>query len=129
MSSGMVGRGTGRSLGKRGLRTADQRREAEARRAAEVEANRPRADLVIEHSSKAKWLLINKDTGTAANARLSNDVPALIGDWPDALELPPGEAHDFMMAGTMGARIPSVIRVVWEEQADPVPLLVPPRVG
>lgn len=108
---------------------ADQRREAEARRAAEAEANRPRADLVIEHSHKAKWLLINRGTGTAANVRLSNDVPALIGVWPDPLELPPGEAHDFMMAGAMGAPIPSVIRVVWEGQADPVPLLVPPRVG
>ncbi|MER7816952.1 hypothetical protein [Streptomyces sp. NPDC096153] len=108
---------------------ADQRREAAERRAAEAETNRPRAVLKIEHANKAKWHLMNHGTAAAENIVCVDEVDALIGDWPTGLSLPPGEIHDFMMAGSMQASIPSVLRVKWDGQDEPVPLRVPPRVG
>lgn len=108
---------------------ADQRREAAERRAAEEEANRPRALLRIEHANKAKWQLVNHGTGPAQNVECVDDVEAMHRNWPSGLSLLPGEVYDFMMAGSMQAPIPSVIRVRWEGQNDPVPLRVPPRIG
>lgn len=108
---------------------ADQRREAAERRAAEEEASRPRAELRIRHQTKAKWILVNEGTGPANNIVLVDEVPALVGTWSEGASLPPRDALEFMMAGAMGAPLPSVIRVKWDGQEEPVPLLVPPRIG
>ncbi|GGP35108.1 hypothetical protein ACWDY7_01440 [Streptomyces calvus] len=107
----------------------DQRREAAERRAAEAEANRPRAALCIEHANKAMWHLANYGTGPAENIVCVDEVEAMIDDWPAGLSLAPGEVHDFMMVGSMQASIPPVLRVKWDGQDEPVPLRVPPRIG
>ncbi|WP_237295670.1 hypothetical protein [Streptomyces violaceoruber] len=107
---------------------ADQRREAAERRAEEEEANRPRAVLTIEHSRKAVWQLINSGTAAAENVRCEERPEAMVRGWPDGLSIPAGEVHEFMMAGSMQASIPPVLRVTWDGQEEPVPLRVPPRV-
>ncbi|MEU4034458.1 hypothetical protein [Streptomyces collinus] len=108
---------------------ADQRHEAAERRAAEAEANRPRAALKIEHANKAKWHLVNYGAAAAENIICVDEVEAVIGKWPTGLSLHPGEIHDFMMVGSMQASIPAVLRVKWDGQGEPVPLRVPPCVG
>ena len=50
-------------------------------------------------------------------------------EWPSGLTVEAGNVYRFMMAGSMGAPIPSVIRVVWDGQDDPVRLRVSPRFG
>ncbi|MFI1361274.1 hypothetical protein ACH4TV_48135 [Streptomyces sp. NPDC020898] len=107
---------------------ADQRREAAERRAAEEEANRPRAALRIEHRNKAVWELVNSGTADAVNVRCVDGADAM-DEWPSGLTVEAGNVYRFMMAGSMEAPIPSVIRVVWDGQDDPVRLRVPPRFG
>ncbi|MFJ6862453.1 hypothetical protein [Streptomyces werraensis] len=106
-----------------------QRQMDAERRAAEDEANRPRAMLSCEHAHKAKWQLINHGTAIATNVRVTEAVGAMHRPWPENLTLAPGEVYDFLMAGSMQEPLPSVIRVVWDGQEDPVPLRVPPRIG
>lgn len=108
---------------------AHQRTVDAAQRAAEEEANRPRVVLAFEHANKAKWQLVNYGTAIATNVRITEAVAAMHGAWPENLTLAPGEVRDFLMAGSMEARIPSLIRVVWDGQEEPVPLRVPPRIG
>ncbi|MFC8270358.1 hypothetical protein ACFUIZ_32255 [Streptomyces cinereoruber] len=104
----------------------DQRREAAERRQAEEEANRPRAKLHIEHRDKAVWELINHGTAAAENVRCL-DAPGARDEWPADLSLAAGDVYAFMMAGSMQERVPSVLRVVWDGQDEPVLLRVPPR--
>ncbi|MFF8360303.1 hypothetical protein ACF063_43370 [Streptomyces chartreusis] len=99
------------------------------RRAAEEEANRPRVVLGFEHANKARWQLVNNGTATAMNVRITETFGAMHGTWPEGLSLAPGEVYDFMMSGSMQEAVPSVIRVVWDGQEEPVPLRVPPRAG
>lgn len=108
---------------------AYQRRMDADRRAAEEEANRPRVVLSFEHANKARWQLINHGTATAAHVRITEVVGAMHRPWPESLTLAPGEVYDFLMAGSMQESVPSVIRVIWDGQEDPVPLRVPPRVS
>ncbi|WP_406384531.1 hypothetical protein [Streptomyces sp. NBC_01618] len=109
------------------LTLADQQRAAEVQRVAE--ANRPRPVLSIEHSRKAVWQLINSGTAAAEHIRCDELPEAVVRGWEDDLSLPPGEVHEFMMAGSMGSPIPAVLRLVWDGQDEPVPLRVPPRIG
>ncbi|MGW0121843.1 hypothetical protein [Streptomyces sp. NPDC003327] len=107
---------------------ADQRREAAQRRRQEDEANRPRAEFRIEHRDKAVWELINHGTAAAENVRCL-DAPGARDEWPPGLSTAAGDVYPFMMAGSMQEPIPSVLRVVWEGQDEPVLLRVPPRIG
>lgn len=106
---------------------ADQRREAADRRRQEEEANRPRAEFRIEHRSKAVWELVNYGTARAENVRCLDALGAR-DEWP-ALSVAAGDVYRFMMVGSMGAPVPSVLRVVGDGQDEPVPLRVPPRIG
>ncbi|MFJ5521101.1 hypothetical protein ACIQB4_29195 [Streptomyces griseoluteus] len=108
---------------------AHQRQMDAERRAAEDEANRPRVMLSCEHAHKAKWQLINHGMATATKVRITEAVGAMHRPWPENLTLAPGEVYDFLMVGSMQEPLPSVIRVAWDGQEDPVPLRVPPRIG
>jgi hypothetical protein len=108
---------------------ADQRREAAERRAAEEEANRPRAELRIRHLKGAKWILVNEGTGPANNIVCVDGKPYITRDWPEGASIPAKDAHEFTMAGASGAPIPSVLRMKWDGQEEPMPVLVPPRIG
>ncbi|MFF5448758.1 hypothetical protein [Streptomyces sp. NPDC012888] len=107
---------------------ADRRNEVAERRAAEEEARRPRARLRIEHRTKAVWELVNHGDADAGNVRCL-DASGAREEWPEGLTIPAGHAHQFMMVGCMSAPVPSVLRVVWDGQEEPVPLRVPPRSG
>lgn len=106
---------------------ADQRREAAERRAAEEEANRPRAELRIGHLKGGKWILVNDGTGPANNIVCVDGKPYMARNWPEGASIPAKDAHEFVMAGAAGAPIPSVLRLKWDGQEEPVSLLVPPR--
>ncbi len=107
---------------------ADQRREAAERRRQEEEDNRPRAQFRIEHRNKAVWELINYGTAPAENIRCL-DAPGARDEWPPSLSVAAGDVYSFMMVGSMQEAVPSVLRIVWEGQDEPVLLRVPPRVG
>ncbi|MDX3855743.1 hypothetical protein [Streptomyces sp. AK02-01A] len=107
---------------------ADQRREVAERRRQEEEASRPRAKFRIEHRSRAVWELINYGTARAENV-CCLDAPGARDEWPTSLSVAAGDVYPFMMVGSMAEPIPSVLRVVWEGQDEPVPLRVPPRLG
>lgn len=108
---------------------ADQRREATERRAAEEEANRARAKLRIAHLKGATWILVNEGTGPANNIVCVDEKPYIARNWPEGVSISANDAHEFMMAGAAGAPTPSVLRLKWDGQEEPVPLLVPPRIG
>ncbi|MDQ0848050.1 hypothetical protein [Streptomyces sp. V1I6] len=104
---------------------ADQRREAAERRAAEEEANRPRADLRVRHLAKSKWVLVNQGSGSADNIICMDGDPYIARNWPNGASIPAGGAHEFVMVGAAGKPIPSVLRLKWDGQDEPVSLVVP----
>ncbi|MFG2933666.1 hypothetical protein [Streptomyces achromogenes] len=132
----MKARGDGRKSAEAAVRSADaaeaalteQRREAEERRQAEIEAARPRPDLVVEHTGEHRYRLCNYGTGPASKVTvLEQDLPPFVRELPVDIDLAPGEAHEFFMRATMGGPVPPQIYVTWDGQESPVPLRVPPR--
>ncbi|NYV74218.1 hypothetical protein HW445_07835 [Streptomyces sp. UH6] len=103
---------------------ADQRREAAERRAAEEEAARPKAQLFISFVGGHRYRIRNRGDATAVDVTNTNPCGA-VDAWPENLNLRPGEAHDFMIAGDMENLAPAQIAVTWEGQAEPVILPVP----
>ncbi|MFE1329734.1 hypothetical protein [Streptomyces microflavus] len=106
---------------------ADQRREAEERRAAEEEAMRPRVVLEIEHHFNSVWHLVNNGTAPAENITCPDLPRAVVRGWEEPVSLPPGEVHEFMISAAMGRPAPTVLRLVWNGQEEPVPVRVPGR--
>ncbi|MFJ2292128.1 hypothetical protein ACIOG7_10505 [Streptomyces sp. NPDC087894] len=105
---------------------ADQRREADERRAAEEEANRPRAQLRIEHRDEALFEIVNVGTGPAANVRCQ-DVPEDVNNLPEVFSLEPGESQKFWVFGGWADEHVSLLKMVWDGQEDVVRVRVPPR--
>lgn len=121
--------------GRRSADTAEaalalQQREADERRAADAEAARPRVTLVIEHYRKSTWRLVNHGSAVAEGVRFVDVPESLIQrQMSDEVRLDPEEAHDFMIAPSMGSPTPTMLRVVWDGQETPVSLRVPPGLG
>jgi hypothetical protein len=105
---------------------ADQRRAAAEQRAAEAEAARPQVELGVQYRSGNLFELVNSGKARAENLRLAVAEPS-VDEWPAGLALGYQDVHPFMMSGSMAHGIPSVLRVVWDGQTDPVPLPVPPH--
>lgn len=127
-------RGDGKESARAAVRSADaaeatlaeQRREAEERRAAEAEAARPRPALAVEYSRGSAYRLCNYGTGPALKVTvLEEGLPPVVRNRPIEVDLQPDEAHEFLMTGTMGGPVPPQIYVTWDGQDTPVPLRVP----
>ncbi|MFJ8049843.1 hypothetical protein [Streptomyces luteogriseus] len=101
-----------------------QRQEAEARRAAEEEAARPRVDLKIEWVRKNTYRVVNFGDAPAANITCLN-APEFSRNLNEPFSLERHGAHEFLALGTMQSRKPTALRVVWDGQEEPVQLLMP----
>lgn len=104
---------------------ADQRREAAERRAAEVEAARPRPDLFIKYRGGSQFHLINRGTGLAENIRVVEEHHAM-DPWGE-VSLGANEVYPFMMAGDNSGLVPGAIKLAWDGLTEPVSVLVPPN--
>lgn len=105
---------------------AEQRAEAEERRRKEEEADRPRVELLCNHVTKDLYRLANEGTAPARNITFhQDDLPAVfrLNDG-DEVSLNPGEAVDFLMAGSWGKPVPPQLFACWEGQDTPVPVRV-----
>ncbi|MFK0025669.1 hypothetical protein [Streptomyces sp. NPDC090798] len=106
---------------------ADQRRAAQEDRWARLEAERPRADVVVEYVSGDTWALRNKGSAPARAVTVGER------DWPPGTERPAGwelacgEAKAFMMAGDMVHPVPTQLWLTWSGQEEPVAHAVPLR--
>ncbi|MDT0387853.1 hypothetical protein [Streptomyces dubilierae] len=101
-----------------------QRQEAEARRAAEEEAARPRVDLRIEWVKGSKYRIVNYGDAAAANIRCLNTNGFSRG-LTEPISLGRHTAHEFIMSGSMQEPKPPYLRLVWDGQEEPVHLLMP----
>ncbi|MFE4647718.1 hypothetical protein [Streptomyces sp. NPDC056707] len=103
----------------------DQRQEAAERRAAEVEANRPRPFFVIERSSRQAFYLRNTGTGRATGVTLSaREEPFIFNGVADG-DLAPNDAVPFQMVGASGRPIPGTLYLTWDGQIEEVAVAVP----
>jgi hypothetical protein len=104
---------------------ADQRREAAERRAAEEEANRPRAVLRVEHRKKSSFEIVNAGDAPAENIRCLNRTEA-VNRLPESFSLEPGEGQEFsLFSGGWGLQAPTSLKMVWDGQDEPKMLRVP----
>ncbi|MFE6362960.1 hypothetical protein ACFVP3_23550 [Streptomyces sp. NPDC057806] len=104
---------------------ADQRREAAERRAAELEAARPKAELRIEYAGRRNYALRNRGDAAAINV-INTEPHGAVDEWPVPLSLRPGEAHRFMIVGDNGVGLPPThLSVQWDGADEPVVLPVP----
>ncbi|OKI41659.1 hypothetical protein A6A29_37655 [Streptomyces sp. TSRI0281] len=103
----------------------DQRREAAERRAAEVEASRPRPDFVIEQQSAHIFYLRNTGTGPATGVSLSAREAPYVFEPPSDEDLGPHDAVRFRMAGAAGRPIPGTLYLTWDGQSDEIAVAVP----
>ncbi|MFF7870511.1 hypothetical protein ACFZCT_29130 [Streptomyces qaidamensis] len=101
-----------------------QRQEAEARRAAEEEAARPRVALRIEWVKGSKYRIVNSGDAVAANIRCLN-ANAFSRGLTEPISLERHTAHEFIMSGSMQEPKPPYLRLVWDGQEEPVHLLMP----
>ncbi|WCN06035.1 hypothetical protein M6G08_30330 [Streptomyces sp. M92] len=82
----------------------------------------------MQHVRGQLYRLCNNGTGPAPKLTvLDRDLPPVVRNIPQEEDLPAGEAHEFLMAGTMGGPVPPQIYVTWDGQETPVPLRVPPK--
>ncbi|MFD9756045.1 hypothetical protein ACFWZZ_00565 [[Kitasatospora] papulosa] len=103
----------------------DQRQEAADRRAAEVEAARPRPDFVIERKSQHMFYLRNVGTGPATGVTLIARQRPYIFDPVANKDMGPHDAEEFRMAGAGGSPVPGTLYLTWDGQSEEVAVAVP----
>ncbi|TFE49007.1 hypothetical protein E3E14_16715 [Streptomyces sp. ICN441] len=104
-----------------------QQQDAEERRRAQEEAQRPRVDLRLMFHEGSTWHLVNDGTAPARNLQLRTQFEFRPPEMPANLILDPGAVQPLRMIGTLGAPRPAVLEFTWEGQDDPVRLRVPPK--
>lgn len=103
----------------------DQRQEAAERRAAEVEASRPRPDFAIERRSAHVFYLRNIGTGPATGVSLSAREEPYVFEPPTGEDLGRHDAVEFRMAGASGRPVPGTLYLTWDGQSEEVAVSVP----
>ncbi|MBZ9595678.1 hypothetical protein K7B06_11275 [Streptomyces erythrochromogenes] len=115
---------------------ADTRREANERRAAEVEAARPKPELKVEtapatpemgvRNRTQRYILRNIGTGVAENVTIASPgQPGQFQRLPVGITLDPGDGHEFRVLRAAGFDSQTAIRVSWDGQDEPVALPLP----
>lgn len=117
--------------GNRAADRANKAAERSARAAEETLADQraaaaPKVRLVVENRGGFKRRIRNAGELPARNVEIlampTSVVPVKQGPIGG---LEPGEAWDFVLAGTHTEAAPSSLRVIWDGQAEPVTLPVP----